>query len=197
MFSTSTSIEGIIDDLNLRDKPSNIFNCDKMEGISEKVVVSRCTKHSYSTAKGSHEHIIVNACVSAIGHIQVVHMHEMLLTVPFTQRPQMDIDLFYKFIDQHFIPFTLCIEGAKLLILDGYGSHLHLKTYYLCRDNNIHLYCFPPHTTHLYQQLDVVILQPLQAHFSYLTHHLKLATLGMEHPSMYHKINFTKVFKEV
>ena len=57
--------------------------------------------------------------------------------------------LFYVFIDQSFIPKTKHIWGQKLLILDGHGSHLDINTIQLCKANKIHLYCLPPHTTHI------------------------------------------------
>ena len=107
----------------------------------------------------------------------------------------MDSTLFYVFMDQLFIPKTRHIAGQKLLILDGHGSHLDINTIQLCRANNIDLYCLLPHTTHMFQPLDVVKIHPVKSHFSRLTQHIKLSTLGWKKPVNCCKTNFTKLFK--
>ena len=66
-------LEETIDQLQLRDNPKAIFNCDEsmiaMDRRSGTVVVSRKTKHTYSESKGTWEHITVNACVSTSSYI--------------------------------------------------------------------------------------------------------------------------------
>ena len=49
-----------------------------------------------------------------------------------------------------------------LLIFDGHHSHISLELIELARENNIHLLCLPPHTTHLLQPLDVGVFGPLK-----------------------------------
>ena len=108
----------------------------------------------------------------------------------------MDSKLFYVFISKLFIPQTTQIPGPKLLFLDGHGLHLNTDNINLCRENNIYLYCLPPHTTHIFQPLGVVIFQPVKAHFNKITQHLKLATtLGWSNPINCQKINFTRIFR--
>ena len=59
-----------------------------------------------------------------------------------------------------------CEEPIKLppilLIYDGHGSHTTLDWVTLARENNIILFCLPPHTTHRLQPLDVGCFGPLQ-----------------------------------
>ena len=50
----------------------------------------------------------------------------------------------------------------RLLILDGYGSHLTYEFFLFAKTNNIILFKLPPHSTHLTQPLDVGIFQPLK-----------------------------------
>ena len=107
----------------------------------------------------------------------------------------MDSEIFYGFISELFIPHINQIARPKLLILDGHGLHLKIDIINLCRENSIHLYCLPPHTTHFFQPLDVVIFQPVKVHFNKITH-LKLATLGTSNPISCCKTNFTRIFKE-
>ena len=107
----------------------------------------------------------------------------------------MDSELFYGFLNKLFIPQTQNIKGPKLLVLGGHGSHLSIGSIHLCRRSNIHMYCLPPHTTHVFQPLDVVIFHPLKAHFNQIAQNLKFATFGWKEPMNCCKINFTKLFK--
>ena len=180
-----------------------------MDRRSGTVVVSRKTKHTYSESKGTRDHITINACVSASGYIMPPHIifSQSYPSDPYAQdwpngalysildNVYMDSEIFYGFISKLFIPHINQIAGSKLLILDGHGQHLKIDIINLCRENNIHLYCLPPHTTHIFQPLDVVIFQPVKAHFNKVTH-LKLATLGSSNPISCSKINFTRIFKE-
>ena len=108
----------------------------------------------------------------------------------------MDSELFYGFLNQLFIPRTRHISGPKLLILDGHGQQLDVKSIELYRNNFLQMYCLPQHTTHIFKPLDVVIFHPLKSHFYRLTQHVKLATLHWKNPINCNKTNFTKPFKE-
>ena len=48
----------------------------------------------------------------------------------------------------------------RMLIMDGYGSHLTIEFVDYCDKNKIIPFCLPAHLTHLLQPLDVVIFQP-------------------------------------
>lgn len=64
-----------------------------------------------------------------------------------------------------------------LLILDGHHSHTKsLELVNFARENNVVLICFPPHTTHRLQPLDVSFMAPLSAFYEqetrkWLIHH--------------------------
>ena len=109
----------------------------------------------------------------------------------------MDFELFFGCFDRLFIPQTMSIPEPKLLILDGHGSHFNTETVKCYKDNNIHLYCLPPHTMHIFQPLDFAIFHPIKAKFSTLNENLKLAILGSKNPMSTCKSNFTEIFKEV
>ncbi|KAJ3561060.1 hypothetical protein NP233_g10428 [Leucocoprinus birnbaumii] len=53
-------------------------------------------------------------------------------------------------------------EYPILLIFDGHGSHVTDEMVDLAATNHIELFCFPPHTTHKLQPLDVGVFGPLQ-----------------------------------
>ncbi|TFY73539.1 hypothetical protein EWM64_g10473, partial [Hericium alpestre] len=66
---------------------------------------------------------------------------------------------------QSFIPQTKAHTESSapiLLLVDGHGSHVTAEMRRLAMDNNIHLFCLPPHTTHRLQPLDVGVFGPLQ-----------------------------------
>jgi hypothetical protein len=50
----------------------------------------------------------------------------------------------------------------RLLLLDGYGSHLTVRFIAFCLDKNIDLVCLLPHTSHLLQPLDIGVFSPLK-----------------------------------
>ena len=65
-----------------------------------------------------------------------------------------------------FIPQTKpSDESARLLILDGHGSHETTEFMYKCLENNIYLIFLPPHSSHVLQPLDLSIFSPLKASY--------------------------------
>lgn len=51
-------------------------------------------------------------------------------------------------------------ERPQLLILDGHSSHETLTLVEMAVEQNIHLICLPPHTTHALQALDRAVFGP-------------------------------------
>ena len=54
--------------------------------------------------------------------------------------------------------------GHRILLCDGYKSHLTREILEFCELKNIHIFALPPHTSHILQPLDVVLFQPYK-HF--------------------------------
>jgi len=54
----------------------------------------------------------------------------------------------------------------RLLVLDGFESHIEYDFVQFAQDHSIILFTFPPHATHLLQPLDVVCFQPLKHYHS-------------------------------
>ena len=57
-----------------------------------------------------------------------------------------------------------------LLLLDGHSSHFTLEAIKFAAENEIILFCLPPHTTHVAQPLDVSFFSPLKKHWSRVCH---------------------------
>ncbi|KIK82136.1 hypothetical protein PAXRUDRAFT_154461, partial [Paxillus rubicundulus Ve08.2h10] len=55
---------------------------------------------------------------------------------------------------------------VRLLLIDGHNSHYTKEFLDYARDHNIHILCYPAHTTHIYQGLNVVIFGPLKKSWS-------------------------------
>jgi 4-hydroxybenzoate polyprenyltransferase len=69
-----------------------------------------------------------------------------------------------EWLQKVFIPQTAPrdLSEARLLILDGHGSHETTEFMWECYSNNIHLLFLPPHTSHVLQPLDLSIFAPLK-----------------------------------
>ena len=61
-------------------------------------------------------------------------------------------------------------QRPVLLFVDGHASHITIDVIDLARENNITLFCLPPHTTHALQPLDVSVFKSLKLHFSKAVH---------------------------
>ena len=72
---------------------------------------------------------------------------------------------FKQWVEKMFIPAVkyLATKSPVVLFFDGHHSHISLELIELARDNNIHLFCLPPHSTHLLQPLDVSVFGPMKA----------------------------------
>ena len=56
------------------------------------------------------------------------------------------------------------VGAWRLLIMDGYGSHLTFEFFTFAQEHKIELFRLPPHSTHLTQPLDVGCFQPYKHH---------------------------------
>ena len=192
---------------DLLDKPGKIFNTDEsginMDLRQGKVMVSRGSKHAHSQPKVSRDHITINCAVSAAEAVlppMIIFEKSFPSTAYVTQGPInalyvkspngcMDEELFYSWFSKLFVPQTQYM-GRRILIIDGHGSHMSLNLIDSAIENNVILYCLPPHTTHL-QPLDISVFKPLKKHFSTITDFIIKITLycTVYHPTQ-HTFNF-------
>ena len=66
-------------------------------------------------------------------------------------------------------------QRPVLLFVDGHASHITIDVIDLARENQIILFCLPPHTTHALQPLDVSVFKSLKSHFGKAVHALSFA----------------------
>ena len=161
-----------------------------MDCLLGNVAVTRGAKHTHSS-KGARDHITVNCCVSAAGQVlppmiifekafpSSPHFREGPTNALYAKSPNgyMDLELFSEWFQKIFIAHTSHL-GKRLLFIDGHGSHISVDLINAAIDNNIILYCLPPHTTHILQPLDVAVYRPLKVHYSGITDFITIVTLN-------------------
>ena len=76
-----------------------------------------------------------------------------------------DSELFLVWLQKIFFKY-LVLQRPVLLSTDGHKSHINIDVVDLCHDNDIILFCLPPHTTHALQPLDVEVFKSLKDKFS-------------------------------
>jgi hypothetical protein len=82
-----------------------------------------------------------------------------------------------EWLEKVFIPQTAPRDSsARLLILDGHGSHETTDFIWKCLEHNIYLLFLPPHTSHVLQPLDLSIFSPLKSAYRSELHRLSSMT---------------------
>ena len=99
-------------------------------------------------------------------------------------------ELFYGWLANH---FAKCVtERLVVLLVNGHSSHIDVEVSKFCKDQQIHLYCLPPHTSHVTQPLDVGFYGALKTSWGKAREKYKLANPGIPLT----KYTFTRVFKD-
>ena len=72
----------------------------------------------------------------------------------------MEAQQFEEWFESTFLKHVKNIEGNKLLILDGYLSHITLEVVEKARNNNVRIIKLPPHSTNYLQPMGVGVKMP-------------------------------------
>ena len=168
-----------LDDNNLKNKPRQLYNCDEtflpLDHSREKAVTRKKAKSSYCQSYGTSEHITLVCCASAAG---IPHPSMIIYSKSFpggqyrfdgpedalyarSESGWIDFELFLTWLKKILFKFVVP-ERPVLLLTDGHKSHINLDVIDVCRENNIILFCLPPHTTHALQPLDVAVFKSLK-----------------------------------
>ena len=174
-----TDFEQFVDTHDLKDKPHHIWNADEsgfpLSPKSGKVVTCSSSRAVYGVTGNTKEQITTLCAVSAAGVvIPPMHifsgerfrgynpMNNCVDGAYFgrSQKGWISTELFYGWIANHFTRHVR--ERPTLLLVDGHACHIDVEVSKFCRDNQIYLYCLPPHTSHVTQPLDVSFFKPLK-----------------------------------
>lgn len=103
----------------------------------------------------------------------------------------MQTELFLVWFD-HFLSYVKPTkESPVLLLLDGHATHTkNLGFINKARDNNVVVICFPPHSSHRIQPLDVAFMAPLSQYYSTEVKHW----LRMNYPRMVTEYQVPELF---
>ena len=163
----------------LMNDPVHIFNCDEsgfpLEHKPGKLIGMRGQKDLHTTTSGDKAQLTVLACVSASGYplpLLIIFGRKRLkpeLTegqIPGTiyglsDNGWIDSEIFEQWFEKHFLTHVPPIRPLMLL-LDGHSSHYQPSLVKKASENDIILFCLPPHTTHLAQPLDRTCFSPLK-----------------------------------
>lgn len=176
--------------LQLRNiKPENLYNMDEkaiIQGKSArvKVICTRGRKSPPHITDGNKELITIIETVNAAGR----YLSLMVVFVGVAQYRQwheyhtpqdaetvfchsktgwsnqrLCLEYLVKLFDKHTTPSNP--EEWRMLIVDGYTSHLTLHFVEYCDTHRVELFCIPAHTTHILQPLDVGLFGPLQNYY--------------------------------
>ena len=170
-------------ELDLTTKPRQIYNCDEtflpLDYTREKVVAAKGSKTVYSQTTGTTDHITLLCCASAAG-LPLPPMIIYAKSFPGGQyRFQgpddalyaksesgwIDTELFMTWLNKIFFKYVVS-QRPVLLLVDGHKSHITLDVIDKCRENDITLFCLPPHTTHALQPLDVAVFKSLKDQYA-------------------------------
>ncbi len=150
-----------------------------MDCNKEKAVARKGTKNSYCQSYGTSEHITLLCCASAAG---IPHPPMIIYSKSFpggqyrfegpedalyarSESGWIDTDLFLAWLRKIFLQYVVA-ERPVLLLTDGHKTHITIDVIDVCRENNITLFCLPPHTTHALQPLDVAVFKSLKDSFA-------------------------------
>ena len=142
-------------------------------------------KHVYAQSRGTSAHITLLCGASAAG---VALPPLIIFSFPGglykfdgpddavyakSESGWIDSELFLAWMKKVFLKYCGS-QRPVLLFIDGHASHVNLDVIDLARENDIILFCLPPHTTHALQPLDVSVFKSLKSHFSKAIHALSL-----------------------
>ena len=164
---------------DLMDKPSQIFNTDEtglpLDPASLKVIVPSGYKHSQAVSTGNKAQVTVLACCNAAGYT----IPPLVIFDRKTLKPEMtvgevpgtmyglsssgwiDTELFELWFAHHFLAHAPPVRPL-LLLLDGHSSHFQPSFVRRAAEEQVIVFCLPPHTTHLTQPLDKGCFGPLK-----------------------------------
>jgi hypothetical protein len=174
-------LEDTIRDYGIQE--ADIYNMDEkgfMMGVSgrAKVVIKATERNKFVTTDGNREWVSVIESVRSTGDLLPsmiifkgkVHMEKWFKDKSIIRDSHIatspngwtDNELGCLWLVQLFEPVTRNSVGAnRLLVLDGHESHISWAFIRHCWDHNIVPLCFPAHSTHLLQPLDIGLFSPL------------------------------------
>ena len=177
-----------LDKYDLKDKPSQIYNCDEsgmpLEHKLPRTISAKGTKKVRQCSSGNKTQITVLGCASATGQalppMVIFAGKKFNHTLSEGEIPGtlygvsdsgwMDHELFALWFSSHFLQHAVS-SRPLLLLLDGHSSHYTLELIQTAADHDVVIFCLPPHTTADTQPLDTSVFGPLKTYWSEACRH--------------------------
>ena len=178
-------LESVLEEVGLKDIPAKIWNLDEtgisLDHKSPKVLASASERAFYVSAGKSPTTTLISA-VSALGQTlppymifkgQRVTPGMKEGTVPGTvftssESGWINSTIFLDFFKNHFLKNIK--ERPLILFYDGHATHYTADVISAARDDNVHLFVLPPHSSHLLQPLDVTVFSPFKNKLRHCVH---------------------------
>ena len=176
-------LRSVYDEFEFDKFPESIYNMDEtgmpLTPRPPKIVAKKGKKKIRYRTSGQKSQITVIGCGNAIGQaippfiIFAAKQISPLWTVDevngsryaVSDNGWVDQELFYFWLKEHFLPNAVS-KRPLLLLLDGHSSHFEPNTIQFAKDNDIIIFCLPPHTTHECQPLDCSFFRSLRLRYS-------------------------------
>ena len=201
--------EAFLREHNLLNCPSALYNCDEsgfpLTAHTGKVLAPIGSKSVNKVCSGNKQQITTLACYNAAG--DVVPPFHIFPGECFKENPLKDAvpnsyfgrsdngwmtaSLFYGWLGNHFVK-RIPPSRPVVLIVDGHGSHIDMEVSKLALENQVFLYCLPPHCTHCIQPCDVGPFKPLKSNWDKAVEEWEVVHLG----EMLNKYQFAGVFRK-
>ena len=181
-------LERTLEEYDLFDSPSRIFNCDETglcyQHKPPAVVAVRGQQHTRAVTTGNKRQVTVLACANAAGYYLPPLVILKRKTLPpailreevastryaLSDTGWMDSDTFDDWFESHFLVHAPPARPL-LLLLDGHSTHYNPKFIEKAAYERIVVFCLPPNTTHLCQPLDKGIFGPLKTYWNEEVHY--------------------------
>ncbi len=174
-------LESTLVENEIIDKPAQLFNMESgfpLDPKSPSIACRRGQRHPSSITSGDKTQITVLGCCNAAGYA----MPPFVIFKRKTLKPELtmgevpgtmyglsssgwtDTEIFDAWFADHFLQYAPAARPL-LLLLDGHSSHYSPATIQKAVEEQIILFCLPPHSTHRTQPLDKGCFAPLKAYW--------------------------------
>lgn len=177
----------LLDDLDLRDKPEQVWNLDEtnfaLDPSKTKVVGKKGAPSSRTTAGSGKENITVLVAVNAAGFKApplIVFKGKNIwsewvappdesypgTTYAATANGWMESEVFLRYFKNPLLE-AFGPRRPILLIYDGHVSHVDIRLIMAAIEHEVTILKLPPHSSHLLQPLDLCVFKSLKTKWDY------------------------------
>ncbi|GFO42280.1 tigger transposable element-derived protein 6-like protein [Plakobranchus ocellatus] len=172
-------------DPELLKSPQRLFNAGEtgfsFDPKSRKVIAEKGAKNEYKVISNTKKQVTVLACTSAAGQYlppTLIYPYKRVPTknlladfpgalIQASDNGWITAPIFFKWLEECFIPAVKPLPKPVLLLVDGHPSHTSMvEITEICLENQVVLFCLLPHSSHLIQPLDQALFGSLKLAWS-------------------------------